>query len=170
MKETKLLGTIITSDLSWWENTNYLCKKGYQRMAIIRKLYEFNVPVVDLVQIYTLFIRSILEFNSCVWNFNLTQEQSNDLERVQKVSCKIILKEQYTSYHTALQLLDLKELSKRRIDLCTKFAKKCVKKERSSSMFPVDETRHGQKYKVNFAKHSRLLNSAIPQMQRILNE
>ena len=170
VKETKLLGTIITSDLSWWENTNYLCKKGYQRMAIIRKLYEFNVPVVDLVQIYTLFIRSILEFNSCVWNFNLTQEQSNDLERVQKVSCKIILKEQYTSYHSALQLLDLKELSKRRIDLCTKFAKKCVQKERSSSMFPVDENRQGQKYKVNFAKHSRLLNSAIPQMQRILNE
>ena len=123
VQEAKLLGTIITSDLSWWENTNYLCKKGYQRMAIIRKLYEFSVPACDLVQIYTLFVRSILEFNSCVWHFNLTQEQSNELERVQKVACKVILKDEYSSYDSALISLDLKRLSERRKDLCTKFEK-----------------------------------------------
>ena len=139
-------------------------------MAIIRKLYEFSVPACDLVQIYTLFVRSILEFNSCVWHFNLNQEQSNELERVQKVACKVILKDEYSSYDSALISLDLKRLSERRKDLCTKFAKKCVKQEKSMQMFPVDESRHGQKYKVNFAKHSRLLNSAIPQMQRLLNE
>ena len=36
-------------------------------------MYEFYSPEVDIVQIYTLYFRSILEFNSCVWHFNITQ-------------------------------------------------------------------------------------------------
>ena len=66
VEETKLLGTVISSDLTWWKNTNYLTKKGYQRLEILKKLYEFNVPIDDLVHIYTLYTRSILEFNCCV--------------------------------------------------------------------------------------------------------
>jgi hypothetical protein len=58
---TKLLGTIIQSDLKWQENTHILVKKGYQRMMILHKLYEFNVPDEDMVTIYVLFLRSILE-------------------------------------------------------------------------------------------------------------
>ena len=65
--ETRLLGTIITTDLSWHKNSESLTKKGYQRMLILRKLYEFNIPQPDLVQIYCMYIRSILEYNSSVW-------------------------------------------------------------------------------------------------------
>ena len=49
IQETKLLGTIISSDLTWWQNTKYLTKKGYQRMDILKKLYDFNVPEEDLI-------------------------------------------------------------------------------------------------------------------------
>ena len=37
--ETKLLGTIITSDLTWSRNTQMIVKKGYQRMIILQKLF-----------------------------------------------------------------------------------------------------------------------------------
>ena len=37
-------------------------------------------------------------------------------------------------------------------------------------MFPVDQGRNANKFKFKFARHSRLLDSAIPQMQRLLNE
>ena len=70
--ETKLLGTCLNADLTWWNNINYLARKGYQRI-IIGKLVELNVPVEDLVLIFILYVRSILEFNFCVWTFNITQ-------------------------------------------------------------------------------------------------
>ena len=60
ISETKLLGTIISSDLKWSKNTEMLVKKGYQRMLILRKLYSFKVEVSDLVEIFVLYIRSIL--------------------------------------------------------------------------------------------------------------
>ena len=63
ISETKLLGTIVSSDLKWHANTKMLTQKGYQRMSILRKLYEFDIPVEDLVLIYNQYIRSILEFN-----------------------------------------------------------------------------------------------------------
>ena len=139
-------------------------------MEILKKLYEFDVPEVDLVQIYTLYVRSILEFNSCVWHFNITQAENNDIERVQKIACKVILKENYTSYRDALGQLGLQTLSARRQTLCQKFANKCLKFNKSKDMFPRDENRNAHKFKVNFARHSRLLDSAIPQMQRLLNQ
>ena len=170
VQSTKLLGTIVSSDLTWWENTHYLARKGYQRLELIRRLYTFNVPIPDLVTIYILYVRSLLEFNCCVWHFNLTQEDEGEIERVQKVACKIILKQKYHSYENALTQLNLQNLSERRKYLCKRFAQKSLKHEKSKDMFPLDEDKNREKYKVNFARHSRLLDSAIPQMQRLLNE
>ena len=170
VQSTKLLGTIVTQDLTWWENTNYLTRKGYQRLQLLKKLYDFNVPTSDLVLIYTLYVRSILEFNSCVWHFNLTKAQEEDLERVQKVACKIILKDQYQSYENALTHLKLENLIIRRRRLCKKFAFNSLKHDKAKDMFPRDYSRNKNVYKLYCTRHSRLLNSAIPQMQRLLNE
>ena len=95
---TKLLGTIVQSDLKWSKNTDMIVKKGYQRMLILHKLYAFNIPDEDLVNIFVLYIRSILEQNCQVWHFAISQEEKSDLERVQKVAMKIILQERYISY------------------------------------------------------------------------
>ena len=170
VEETKLLGSIISSDLTWHRNTDYLVKKGYQRLQILMKLYSFNIPTEDLVHIYILYVRSILEFNACVWHFSITQQERCEIERVQKVALKIILKNRYTSYEKALEHLNLETLESRRLFLCKKFAKKCTKHPIAQDMFPKDNTRHSNEYKVAFAKHDRLLYSAIPQMQRILNQ
>ena len=170
IKQTTLLGTVISSDLTWTSNTSYIIKKAYQRLEILKKLYSFHIPIQDLVQIYTLYVRSILEFNCCVWHYNITLEERNDIERVQKVACKIMLKKDYTSYAQALKKLGLQTLDDRRHKLCEKFAKNCVKGPlQVSEMFPRDLTRHSNKYQVTFARNERLLQSAIPQMQRLLN-
>ena len=170
VNQTKLLGSIISSDLTWWANTNMITTKAYQRLELIKKLYEFNVPLADLTHIYTLYVRSILEFNCCVWHFGITKTESEDIERVQKIACKIILKENYTTYEDALARLGIQNLEERRLMLCTRFAKKCLKFDKSKDMFPSSypNTRH-EVFKVNFAKTSRLKDSAIPMMQRTLN-
>ena len=89
ISETPLLGTIVSSDLSWEKNTRHLTQKGFQRMTILRKLYEFNIPQEDLVMIYCMYIRSIVEYNSSVWFSSITQEQKNNLVRVQRIACML---------------------------------------------------------------------------------
>ena len=175
VNETKLLGTIITSDLTWHANSEMLIKKGYQRMIMLQKLYPFKLSDADMTNIYILYIRSILEQSCQVWHFSITQEERNDLERVQKTACKIILSERYSDYTSALEALNLETLNQRRYTLSLKFAKKCLKYEQTKYMFPLNNTevadiRQKQKYQVNFAKTSRLLKSSIPQLQRALND
>ena len=168
--ETKLLGTIISSDLKWYQNTESLVKRGYQRMLILHKLSSFRVQPAELVNIYILYIRSLLEQSCQVWHYSLSEEEISDLERVQRVACKIILQEEYSTYEQALEDLDLQTLVDRRDSLCLKFAKRCVKHPKARDLFPLNlDPRNRDKYHVQFAKKSRLLDSSIPQMQRALN-
>ena len=95
VEQTRLLGVIIDQRFSWQANTSHIVQKAYKRMSLLHKLYEFAVPVKDLVEIYILYIRSVLESSAVVWNSSLTQGQEKELERVQKVALRIILKEQY---------------------------------------------------------------------------
>ena len=112
--EAKLLGVIINNDLSWDSNTNSLVKRANTRMRILHKLVEFDVPVEDLVTIYVLYIRSILEQSCHVWHSSLTLEITTDLERVQKNSLKIILQQEYSTYEKALEHLNIDSLYNRR--------------------------------------------------------
>ena len=160
--------------VKWSKNTNMIVKKGYQRMLILHKLYEFNVPDADLSTIYVLYIRSILEQNCQIWHHAITKEEIHDLERVQKVALKVILQDRYSDYKQALDLLNLDNLVIRREKLCLKFAKKCLNHENTKDMFPLNKNpdykiRQKAKYLVQFASTSRLKDSAIPQMQRALN-
>ena len=173
ISETSLLGTVVSSDLKWQSNSKLLTQKGYQRMTILRKLYDFDIPLEDLVMIYNMYVRSILEYNSSVWFSSITNDERENLERVQRVACKIILKEEYKNYNQALTILGLQNLSDRRQMLAARFAKKCVKTDRFCDLFPLADktkTRSNDKYAVQFANTSRLKNSSIPAMRRILNK
>ena len=68
----KLLGVQISEDLDWSENTKELCKKTYSRMAILSRLKYVGTTTEDLLDIYVLFIRSIAEYCSVVFNSSLT--------------------------------------------------------------------------------------------------
>ena len=49
--ETCLLGLIIDDHLSWQANTSSIVKTAYKRMTLLHKLYEFDIPTKDLVDI-----------------------------------------------------------------------------------------------------------------------
>ena len=121
--ETKLLGLKIKDDLSWKANNEMITRKAYMRMTILKKLIQFNLPVGELVQIYILYIRSVVEQNATVWHSSITSGEKNDLERTQKVALKIIFGNSYTTYTDALQLAGLETLSARRTRLCLNYAK-----------------------------------------------
>ena len=111
---------------------------------------------------YILFIRSLLEQSATVWHRNLTQENCDDLERVQKSALKIILGDKYPGYEQALARLDLEKLDSRRETLCFTFAKKCTKNDM--------HTRNFEKYEVQFAHTERLQKSPLIYMQNLLNQ
>ena len=89
------------------------------------------------------------------------------------MALRVILNQNYVSYQDALNLTGLKTLKERRTELSLKFAKKCTGKEETMGMFPLNnaaqKTRNYQNYKVTSARTSRLAKSAIPSMQRQLN-
>ena len=171
--ETKLLGLVLRDDLYWKSNTDLITKRAHTRMLILRNLYQFDVPVLDLIEIYILYIRSVVEHSAVVWHSSLTKGEQKDLERVQKVALKIILKENYTSYEEALTATGLDTLTARRTKLCLNFSRKCTASEKTAHMFPennsITTTRNPEPYFVTPARTERLAKSAIPYMQRLLN-
>ena len=107
--------------------------------------------------------------------YGLTQENSEDLERIQKSAVRIILGKELVNYEDGLLKVDLESLEDRRKFLCKKFANKCLKNEKTKTMFPLRRKMHNMKarneenFKVNFANTGRLKKSSIPYMQNVLN-
>ena len=118
-------------------------------------------------------LRSVVEQACIVWHSSITEGESYDLERIQKVALKIILSDKYTTYEDALKSCNLSSLSERRSELALRFAKKCVKNPKAADIFPYNNplirTRVTGKFKVTNARTDRLAKSAIPFMQRLLN-
>ena len=130
----------------------------------------------DLVYLYKTFIRSVLEYSAVVWHSSLSQKNISDIERVQKSALKVILKENYKDYDSALTQLHLESLAKRREFLCLRFAKKSLKLENFKKMFPLNKKLHSMKqrkqraFHVNHANSKRYAKSSIPYMQHLLNQ
>ena len=176
VKEARLLGTIITDDLKWSRNTEEIVKSANKRLRILHVASRFTKKISDLKIIYMMFIRSKLDSSSVVWHNSLTESDNNSLERVQKASVKIILKNNYQNYEKALEMLNLDSLHERRRKQCLKFAKDCLKHEQMKQMFPINanenqmQIRYKEKFIVNKANTERYRQSAIPSFQRLLNE
>ena len=145
-------------------------------MELLRRVASFGADVRDLRTIYILFVRSQLEHSSVVWHSSLTEQQKSDLERVQRSALKVIPGNKYESYQKALNILDLEPLEQRREYLWLRFAQKCTKNDQAKRMFPLNDKLHDmnmrreEKFTLQYAKTERLKKSAIPYIQKLLNE
>ena len=174
--KTKLLGTVITNDLKWDENTSFLVKKANKRLLLLRKATEYTNSMKNLKAIYLSHIRSIVDQSCVIWHNNLTEENISDIERIQKNACRIILGNRYTNYSESLKKLNLDTLHHRREKLSLKFATNCIENPKTKKLFPLRKKKHkfktrkAEKYKVLFAKTKRLADSTVPYLQRLLNK
>ena len=71
---------------------------------MLSKLKYVGVCQKDLIEVYILFIRSLLEYCAVVWHSSLTVDDVRVLERVQKTSLRIILGDVHTSNESALEI------------------------------------------------------------------
>ena len=176
VNEFKLLDTWITSDLCWDINTAFLTKKAYMRMQLLHKAAKFTKRKRDLKNIYTTFIRPVIEQSSSVWHSSLTEENNSDIERVQKAAVRVIMGKDYIDYPHALNELNITDLYQRREKLLKNLALKITKNPKVKHMLPLrteyreDTRRHTEVYKTHRANTQRLKTSTIPYMQKILNQ
>ena len=62
----KLLGVIISNDLSWNEHCDSIHKKATKRLFVLRTLKRVGLVTNDLVLVYGSIVRSIVEYASPV--------------------------------------------------------------------------------------------------------
>ena len=186
--KVKLLGVIIANDLSWRENTDYICSKVNKKIFIISKLKQFGFQTKELINAWTTILRPNAEYAAPLWHSGLTTSDTKRLERLQKIVLGIILGTTYIdcrkhykidnkpyTYEETVQILGLTTLYQRREDLTNNFALQTVAKEFHSDMFPLSETsrintRSRAIYSEFICKTNRYYKSAIPYMARNLNK
>ena len=155
IKKTKLLGLMLTEDLKWASNTDYVVRNGFKRMWKLRRMKVLEVEPLFLLDVYTKEIRSVLELAAPAWHSGLTIKQAADIERVQRVALNIILGDlnqgdRNFCYDMALVILNIEPLSVRREKLCLTFARKTLK-SRHCDMFK--STVHNTRNKPSFYEY-----------------
>ena len=100
-------------------------------MLLLKQTLSFGATREEMVHLWILYCRSVLEQSAVVWSSSLTQENKDDLERMQKSFAKLVLKDEYkdddNAYENALLVLNLESLEKRRNHLYSSFANGCLK-------------------------------------------
>ena len=128
----KLLGVIITQNLSWNEHSDYTYSKANKRLFGLRVLKKRGLRPPDLVEVYCSIIRSVLEYASPV-SAGLPVYLSDLLGSTQRKALRITYT--HVPYHEALQLANLDSLSSRRTIACRNFVKNCIKTGTLSGIF-----------------------------------
>ena len=146
-------------------------------MQLLRKISSFGASKYEMVHFWIVFCRSVLEQSCVVWGSSLTQENSDDLERLQKTFAKLILKQEYDSYENALIKLNLDTLASRREAISLKFANDGIehntlndllKKNRRKCKYR--EVKKQEIYGIKHANTERLRKSTVIYLQSILNK
>ena len=145
-------------------------------MQLQRKVWSFGSNREEMVHLWKVFCRSVLEQTCVVWDSGLSCENREDIGRTQKSFVKLVLEEDYQNYKSALEKLNLETLDSRRKKLSLKFAKNSIEDGILNDLFPKKIKNHTMKtkktemFKVNHANTQRYKNSPIIQMQKMLNQ
>ena len=150
--------------------------KANKKMIMLHKFAKFTRNKAHLIHIFKSQVRGVLEYCSTVWHSSLTKDDCDDIERVQKAAMRLIMGNRYQGYKQALEHMKLDSLKERRDKMALSFAKKSLKLDTFSKFFPLNKAKHlmtkrnPEKYVVNCAKTERYRRSAVPFLQRLLNE
>ena len=118
----KLLGVIITDNLSWENHVNAVCAKAGTRLHFLKLLKRSSVTFNDLLQYYKAIIRPVIEYACPVWQSGLTVEQRSRLESIQRRALHIISGS--LDYEPNCVLYDIETISARLDNLTRSFFKR----------------------------------------------
>lgn len=170
----KIVGFNFNSAPSVSHHVRTVCKKFRAALWSLRELRDAGMNQEDLIYIYSTVLRPVIEFACVTYGPMLTNDLSLEIERLQLRAAKIAYGP-YVSYSTVLRETDLDTLESRRNTRIRRFAEKTLSNPRfASRWFPLSQkhqhdTRHTRKFLEENARTSRLYNSPLFTMRRILN-
>ena len=131
----KLVGVAtLTSSLKWDTHIENLIATSNSKKYLLVVLRRAGVTQEHLLQFYVSFIRPGLEYCAPVWHPDISQQLSDSLERVQRISLRAIRPD--LSYRQAREVFKLPTLASRREELCRKFVCTLYDSDTFRSWFP----------------------------------
>lgn len=90
MHSYKILGIILSHDLTWNAHVDYISQKANKRLYTIRILKEACVPKSDIIKVHISLLRSIREYAVPAWaNTPLYLEEA--IDSIQKRALAVIV-------------------------------------------------------------------------------
>ena len=87
VEEMKLVGYQLRNDLKTISNTNYIVRRAWQRMWIVRRLKSLGANESELLKVLRAQVLSVLQFASPAWSTQITAHESARIESVLKPAC-----------------------------------------------------------------------------------
>ena len=167
----KVLGYHIDSRPTAHAHVRALQVRMRDTVWILRHLGLASFTKEELARVYKTIVRPVLDYCAVIYHPMLTDEQDQQIERLQAQALKSIYgyKE---SYARMREMAGVSTHRARRIDLCDTFAKKAAANPRFLAWFPertARSGRHGEQYRELNARTDRLFNSPIFYYRRRLN-
>lgn len=183
VEKCKLLGVYINSNCDWSDHVNHIYEKANKKLYIIRKLKGVGLSTSQLVKLYVTHIRSLIEYCSVLWAFNINKDLEKKLNSIEKRALSIIMS-RYVSknkYDQICHLAGIDSLEARRFTLLKNFGLKLLKNDRlkhwlNPYIICRDDKKSSRynKNKFNFrlvkCKYERYRRSTIPTLVKYLRE
>ena len=174
MDSLKLLGYNFGRRISPGEHVKSLRQKYGARSWTIRHLKQAHIKPPTLVRVYCSLIRPAIEYPVSAYHSLLTQEDSEALERLQRMALKNIYGIK-VPYQKCLELSGLQRLDGRRSEQLLAFAQRAQENSRFSHWFTRKEAsvyglRKEKKFVEEFASRDRLKNAPLFRMRQLLND
>ena len=140
------------------------------------KAKKFKFSFTTLVTLYSWYVRTALEYAAPVWHPGLTEQQHEQIERVQKRCLRIILGSAYTTYDQALRRLKLTTLRSRRDLLTLRLGRSMLRSADHRDILPpaMNQLHHYNTRGAHRLQHvrctrARHANSFVPYVVRLIN-
>ena len=172
----KLVGYQLRSDMRTITNTEYIIKRAWKRMWVVRRLKTLGASEQELLSVLRAQVLSVLQFATPAWSTLITEKESAQIESVLKTGLYLVYGKKYESFSWALRQAKMSSLSEQRRKMFYNFTKGCIKSDKFKKWFATSEVPTGS---VTRSKQTRFkpipfrtqafARSAIPQMVKLAN-
>ena len=175
VEEVRLLGLLLDSNLTWWPLVTDIYKRCSKKLWCLVRLRDAGATPEQLITMYKLRIRSILDYCAPAYHPLLNGLQSDHLEKIQRRALQIIRGREAKSYRLNRLHFDLSLLSERREELTKNFAIKTLRSHRHTFWYtrsdpaPCHTRVVPPRFKIRDTTTQRAEKSPITYMSHILN-
>ena len=177
VQEMKIVGYVMRSDMRTCSNTEYLVKKAFKRMWLIRRLKGLGANKSQLIDALQKQVLSVLWLGAPAWFCQTTEQEKKDLDRVAKVGLRIIFGDSYCGFDNTLLSVQMLRPTEQLANMTRRFATKSANHSKFSQWFQPAATKttntrsikNIQKYQTVPARTVRFGKSPIPYLTQILN-